>query len=126
MTLRSYLFVMSTLTVITWGIFFFLASTIDPNTTNWLGFLLFYCSLFLALSGISALLGFLFRFVILRQGLAFHLVKISFRQSFLFSLFLILALFLQSYNLLTILNLIFLVLGFSILELFLISRKKGK
>ena len=126
MTLKSYILVMSFLTAICWGIFIFVASIIDPFVTNWLGFLLFYISLFIALSGLSALLGFLIRFVILKKGLAFNLVKLSFRQSFLFSLFLILALFLQANNFLNGLNLIFLILGFSVLELFLISSKKNR
>ncbi len=126
MTLKSYILVMSFLTAICWGIFIFVASIIDPLATNWLGFLLFYISLFIALSGLSTLLGFLIRFVILKKGLAFNLVKLSFRQSFLFSLFLILALFLQANNFLNGLNLIFLILGFSVLELFLISSKKNR
>ena len=126
MTLKSYILVMSFLTAICWGIFIFVASIINPFATNWLGFLLFYISLFIALSGLSTLLGFLIRFVILKKGLAFNLVKLSFRQSFLFSLFLILALFLQANNFLNGLNLIFLILGFSVLELFLISSKKNR
>jgi hypothetical protein len=126
MTLRNYLLVMSVLTIICWGIFFFVAGTIDPFSTNWLGFLLFYASLFLALSGLSTLIGFLVRFIILKRELAFNLVKLSFRQSFLFSLFLIVALFLQAGSLLNWLNLLFLIITFSILELFLISRKKNR
>lgn len=125
MTLRTYLFVMTFLTVICWGIFLFVAITIDPFSTNWLGFLLFYSSLFIALSGLFTLIGFLVRFVILRKGIAFNLVKLSFRQSFLFSLFLITALFLQANNFLNWTNLILLIVGFSILELFLISNKKN-
>ena len=126
MTLRSYILVMSFLTAVCWGIFLFVASTINPFATSWLGFLLFYISLFIALSGLSTLLGFLIRFVILKKGLAFNLVKLSFRQSFLFSLFLVFALFLQANKFLSLLNLIFLILGFSVLELFLISSKKNR
>jgi hypothetical protein len=112
MTLKNYLFVMSVLTAVCWSIFFFVADIINPFSTNWLGFLLFYTSLFIALVGLSTLVGFLFRFVILKKGLAFNLVKLSFRQSFLFSLFLVSALFLQANSLLTWLNLLFLILIF--------------
>jgi hypothetical protein len=125
MTLKNYLFVMSVLTAVCWSIFFFVADIINPFSTNWLGFLLFYTSLFIALVGLSTLVGFLFRFVILKKGLAFNLVKLSFRQSFLFSLFLVSALFLQANSLLTWLNLLFLILIFSVLEIFLLSRKKS-
>jgi hypothetical protein len=124
MTLRNYLAVMTFLTIICWGIFIFVAKTIDPFSTNWLGFLLFYVSLFIALSGLGSLLGFVIRFIILKRGLAFNLVKLSFRQSFLFSSFLVIALFLQAKDLLSILNLIFLILIFSVLEIFLMSNRK--
>ncbi|MDI3496128.1 MAG: hypothetical protein PWQ35_149 [Patescibacteria group bacterium] len=126
MTLKNYLFVMSILTAICWAIFFFVADIIDPFSTNWLGFLLFYASLFIALVGFFTLVGFLIRFVILKKSPVFNLVKLSFRQSFLFALFLILALFLQANNLLTWLNLLFLIMTFSVLEIFLLSNKKKR
>lgn len=126
MTLKSYLLVMFALTAFCWGIFIFVASLVDPNMTNWLGFVLFYISLFLALSGTSALVGFIFRFVALKKELAFNLVKIAFRQSFLFSLFIIFLLVLKSQQLFNWLNLFLLVIIFAILELFFISYKKSR
>lgn len=126
MTLKNYLFVMSVLTAVCWGIFMFVAGLIDPAATNWLGFLLFYLSLFLALSGTAALFGFLFRFVALKKELAFNLVKVAFRQSFLFSLFIISLLILKSQHLFNWLNLLLLVAIFGILELFVISYKKSR
>lgn len=126
MTLRKYLFVMFVLTAVCWGIFFFVAGIIDPATTNWLGFLLFYVSLFTALSGLITLIGFLIRSVALKKELAFNLVKVAFRQSFLFSLFFIFALFLKAHYLFNWVNLFLLILVFSILELFLISYKKSR
>lgn len=68
MTLKNYLFVMSALTAVCWGIFMFVAGLIDPVATNWLGFSLFYLSLFLALSGTFALFGFLFRLIALKKN----------------------------------------------------------
>jgi uncharacterized membrane protein len=126
MTLNKYLLVMITLTTICWGIFLFVARMIDPGATNWLGFLLFYVSLFIALSGLTTIIGFLIRFVALKKELAFNLVKIAFRQSFLFSLFFVFALFLKASNLFNWLNLFLLILVFAILELFLISYKKSR
>lgn len=126
MTLKNYLLVMSVLTTICWGIFIFVAKLIDPTSTNWLGFALFYASLFIALSGLAALFGFFIRFVVLKKELAFNLVKVAFRQSFLFALFLISALFLRANQLFNWLNLFLLILAFSILELFLISYKKNR
>ena len=46
MTLKNYLLVMGVLTVFCWGIFLFVANLVDPTSTNWLGFVLFYLSLF--------------------------------------------------------------------------------
>lgn len=126
MTLNNYLLVMTVLTATCWTIFFFVASIIDPYSTNWLGFSLFYFALFLSLSGLAALAGFILRFIVLKKELAFNLVKIAFRQSFLFSLFLVAALFLKANNLFNWLNLLLLILIFSIFELFLISYKKAK
>src|SRR5574344_3091755 len=118
MTLKNYLFVMSVLTAVCWGIFMFVTGLIDPAATNWLGFLLFYLSLFLALSGTAALFGFLFRFVALKKELVFNLVKVAFTQSFLFSLFIISLLILKSQHLFNWLNLFLLIAIFGILELF--------
>ena len=125
MTLKSYLWIMVILTAVCWGVFIFLASLIDPLATNFLGFLLFYLALFLALSGTAALIGFIIRFIARKEKLAFNLVKLAFRQSFLFSLFMILLLILKSKHLFNWLNLSLLIIIFTILELFLISYKKS-
>jgi hypothetical protein len=126
MTLGKYLGVMAVLTAICWGIFFFVASLVDPTATNWLGFVLFYLALFISLVGTAALIGFLIRFVALRKELAFNLVKVAFRQSFLFSLFVVIILILKSQNLFNWLNLLLLVIIFTIFELFLISYQKSR
>jgi len=126
MTLKNYLLVMAVLTAICWGIFIFVAGLVDPEATNWLGYFLFYLSLFLSLSGTTALIGFVFRFVALKKELAFNLVKVAFRQSFLFSLFIVLLLILKSQHLFNWLNLFLLIIIFAVLELFLISYKKSR
>lgn len=126
MTLKKYLLVMLILTIICWGIFFFVASLVDPAATNWLGFLLFYLALLISLIGTTALIGFFIRFVALRKDLAFNLVRVAFRQSFLFSLFVVLLLFMKSQHLFNWLNLFLLVIIFTILELFLISYQKSR
>lgn len=126
MTLKNYLFVMSVLTAICGGIFLFVANLVDPTATNWFGFGLFYLSLFLLLSGLASLFGFIVRFVAPKKELAFNLVKIAFRQSFLFSLFIVFLLILKSQQLFNWLNLFLLVILFAIFELFLINYKKSR
>lgn len=126
MTLKKYLFVMGVLTAICWAIFLFIASLIDPTITNWLGFFLFYLSLFLSLSGTIAILGFVFRFLALKKELAFNLVKKSFRQSFVISLFIIILLILKANSLFNWLNLFLLITIFVIGEIFFAGYKKAR
>lgn len=126
MTLKNYLLVMGVLSAFCWGIFLFVASLVDPTSTNWLGFALFYAALFLSLSGTGALIGFIIRYLANNKQLEFNLVKISFQQSFLFSLFIIFLLVLKSQQLFNWLNLFLLVIIFTILELFLTSYKNRR
>jgi hypothetical protein len=123
MTLKSYLLSMSIATLICWSVFVFIINTINPFTTNYLGFILFYLALFFALSGTILLIGFFLRFIIFRQKLAFYLVKVAFRQSFLLALFLCVLLFFFSQALVNWLNLVLLLTVFIILEVFFASFK---
>jgi len=125
MTLRAYLIAMMLATVICWTVFAFIIFSINPFATNWIGFSLFYLSLFLSLVGTSALVGFLIRFVWLHKVLAFHSVSEAFRQSFLFSALIVIGLLLLSKNMFTWLNALLLAAGLSVLEFFLISYKKS-
>ncbi|MEA3463714.1 MAG: hypothetical protein U9R14_01380 [Patescibacteria group bacterium] len=95
--------------------------TVNPEATNWIGFLLFYLSLFLALAGSATLIGFLIRFAALKHELVFNSVKNAFRQSFFFAFLITAVLLLLSNDLFTWINLGLLVVGLSVLEFFLIS-----
>ena len=124
MTLRTYLITMAIATLLSWSIFVFVLFAINPLTTNYIGFVLFYVSLFISLVGTTALLGFFIRFVAMRQELAFRHVAEAFRQSFLFSALVVASLFLFAQHLFTWLNLLLLAFGLSVLEFFFISYKK--
>lgn len=124
MTLKSYLIIMLITTLICWLAFSFVLWTVNPEATNWLGFLLFYLSLFLSIVGTSAIIGFIIRFVGLKHELAFRSVRDAFRQSFLLAFLLVAVLFLLAKNLFSWLNVFFLVIGLSILEFFLISYQR--
>ncbi len=124
MTLKNYLIFMSIATGICWGAFAFVAGLVDPLKTNWLGFILFFLSLFLALAGVFALVGFVFRFVVFKGEVAFRAVKLAFRQSFVFSSFAIILLLLASKDLLTWINFFLLSLLFLALEFFVASQAK--
>jgi hypothetical protein len=112
---------MSAMTTVCWTAWIIVLFMINPLVTNWIGFVMFYSSLFLALVGTAALTGFIIRFIALKQELAWRLVKEAFRQSFLFSMLIVISLILLSKDLFSWLNLLFLILGLSILEFFLIS-----
>jgi hypothetical protein len=124
MTLKNYLIFMGSTTAFLWGLFIFVINLINPNSTNWLGFVIFYLALFLALSGTAALVGFFIRFKLLRQDMAVRVVKTAFRQSFLFSFLVAAILFLLSQKLFSWFNLILLVVILSIIEFLLISSNK--
>lgn len=117
---------MSLATLVSWGAWNYVIWTINPEVTNWIGFALFYFSLFVALTGTAAIIGFIARFAGLKQELAFRSVKEAFRQSFLFSALIIASLILLSRGLFTWLNLFLLVIALSILEFFLISYKNSR
>lgn len=121
MTLRAYLVLMILATFVCFFSFTISVMMIDPDTTNWVGFSLFYLSLFFSLMGFMSILGFLFRFVFLRKDLESRLVIVSFRQAFLVSFLIAAVLFLLSLNLFSWLNLLLLIIVFSALEFFLLS-----
>lgn len=124
MTLKKYLTTMGIMTAVCWLLWVYVIFSIDPEITNLVGFMLFYISLSLALIGTFAIIGFFVRFIALKQKLAFHSVKEAFRQSFLFTLLIVVSLYLLSRELFTWLNLFFLVTSLSVLEFFLLSYEK--
>jgi hypothetical protein len=124
MTLKNYLTLMLVATLSCWGAFIFVVNTINPEITNWLGFMLFYSSLFLAVSGLAAIVGFLIRFWLLKQKLAFYSVNSAFRQSFLFGLLVISILLLLANKLFTIFNVLLLIVIITLIEFFLVSHRK--
>lgn len=126
MTLKNYLILMLAATVLCWGAFIMVADTVNPFTTNFLGLALFYVSLFLALTGTFAIAGFLVRFAILKQALAFRLVTNAFRQSFLLALLVIASMILQSFRIFSWLNFFLLAGGTAGLEYFLIANSRPK
>jgi hypothetical protein len=111
-------------TIVCWSAFAFVVFTVNPEITNWIGFLLFYLSLFLSSVGTSAIVGFVIRFVVLKQELIFRSVTEAFRQSFLFSFLIAASLFLLSKDLFSWINLILLIISLTVLEFFMLGYRK--
>src|SRR6056297_3108826 len=126
MTLKSYLILMTFCNLVLWGVFVYIMMIVDPFVTNWAGLVLFYVSLFLALSGAFAILGFVIRFIGLKKELAFHSVKTAFRQSFLFSFLIVAMLFLQAHGLFSWTNALFLAIALTLLEFFLLAQNRAR
>jgi len=126
MTLKSYLALMLATTIVCWGIFLYVVNTINPDATNWIGFFLFYISLFLSITGTAAIIGFLVRFILFRQVLVFRSVSEAFRQSFLAAALVIISLFLLSKQLATKTNLMLLILALASFEYFLVRSERVK
>ena len=123
MSLGVYLIFMTAATGIAWAAWYVVVSSINPQTTTLLGILLFYATLTAPLCGSFSLIGFFIRSVLVRQELIFQRVIISFRQGLFFSILIDGFLALQHLKLLTWYNAAFLILGLTIAEFFMISRK---
>jgi len=126
MLLRGYLIIMVVATAVCWSAFSYIVQTVNPEITNWVGFLLFYLSLFFSIVGSASILGFIIRFIALKNKLVLSSVRDAFRQSFLFSFFIVAILYLLSKDLFSWLNLILLIVGLSVLEFFILSYSKNK
>lgn len=126
MTLRSYLTIMSLATAICWAVFVLVVNMVDPFVTNWIGFALFYGSLFLSVMGTAAIIGFLIRFSFLKHELVFRSVRAAFRQSFLIGFLIVAVLILISQDLFTWVNLFLLIAGLTLIEYFLVTYNRSR
>lgn len=124
MTLRQYLTWMAVGTMVSWGAFLLVLSFLHPDIAGALGFLFFYLSLFLSITGTLTLLGFAWRYLRHREEVLFRHVSISFRQGALLAFMVVAALFLQTKGLFTWYNIGLLVLGLTLLEYFWLTARR--
>jgi len=128
MTLKQYVILMLACAVCCWGAFILVLFLVNPETSNAFGFLLFYLSLFLALSISFALAGYFFRKLSpkAKTDVVFWQIKVSFRQGMFFAIVVCGTLLLLSQSLFSWLNFILLILIMTGLEFFLISKPQVK
>lgn len=107
-------------TVLAWGAWIFVVARTDPATSGAVGLSVFYLALFAAIAGSATMIGLFVRRHDVDHARA---IGIAIRQGALTALAVIVAVFLQSRDLLTWLNLIFLVAALTLLELFVISLR---
>ncbi len=126
MTLRKYLILMSFASIVCWAAFVLVVYHMNPVGSGIIALIFFYLSLFLAVVGTFAIIGFLLRSKILGGELVFKQVAVTFRQALWFGVLAVFSLWLQSKNLLTWYNLNLLIIVLLILEFFFLSTGKGK
>jgi len=127
MTLRQYLILMSIGTALCWLIWFLVMNNIDPNESVWLGFSLFYISLYLALTGTISVIGFIIRKKITRNDeIVFHHVRHTFRQGLLIALLISTTLIMQQLKVLNWWTGLIVVFLFLIMESIIFANRKYK
>jgi len=104
MTLRQLVLLIALATGLLWAGWGWTIYTIDPEATNWLGFLFFYLIFLLSMTGTLALIGLFIRNRRRPDILLHHLVSVSFRQAVLLSSFLTVLLALQGQRLVRLWN----------------------
>lgn len=122
MTLFRYLFFVSFSSVVSWVAFAIVILGVDPFVSSWTGAGVFYASLWFALSGTLALIGFFARRLIEREGSVVDHVVNAFRQGILLSFLLMITLFLQSLRIVTWWNVGLAIVVVVLLEIFFIMR----
>jgi hypothetical protein len=112
-------------TVICWLAWFFVLFNIDPENAGLLGFTFFYTTLFLAVVGLSSVVGFLLKQKkTLQDEAIFRQVKKTFIQGIVLGIFIDLILILRQFHLLFWWNAIFLVILYVLIEGVIFSNRK--
>jgi len=125
MTVRRFIYILGLAAIITSLAFWGLIITIDPAEAGFLGFALFYLAFFITLTSWLSLLSFVCRRVFTRAHLdPSENAQRSLRQSLWWSLIVIAAVYLQTKELLTWLNVALLVLFLAVVEFFVLSFRK--
>lgn len=126
MTLKAYLWGMkisAVLSLIAWGMVVYY---IDPEEAGIFGQVLFYLSLFLALTGVFALFFTAIRKKIIDQETAFFYLGTNFRQGLLIALLAVVVLIFQSFRILTWWDGLLLLAGIFLFELYFLLRSSRK
>jgi hypothetical protein len=122
MTLKSYIWGMRLITLISLGALVFVTFYVDPVKSGIIGKIIFYLVLFFSISGILNLFFIFSRRKIMGNETALSTVGLSFRQSILLSILCVGLLILQSFRVLAWWDGLLLVSGIFLVELYFLSR----
>ncbi len=123
MTLSRYLILMIVATLVCCVAFFIVIYSVNPFNTVFLGFVLFYTSLFFSITGLASIVGFVSRYFLNKNQFITQQVIISFRQAVWFGILIIVSLFLQSQELVAWWNLLILLIILIVLEMMFLKIK---
>lgn len=123
MTLKKLVILILIGTFLMWSGWAWALFSIDPLQTNSIGFLLFFGSLYLALTGTIALAGLWIRRKNQSQQIVFHTVSQSFRQGCILSALFVIILMLQGFRVLRVWNILLLLAVAIIVEAFILYKK---
>jgi len=127
MTVRNFLLFIGFGTVLSSVAVILVVWRVDPYTAGMIGHLLFYISLFFALFGTAALIGFGGRILIFKDAVAFRHIGVSLRQGIILSTLLTCTLLLIGNDLLRWWNAALLFAGLVLLEgFFQLSKPKRR
>ncbi|MBU0597604.1 hypothetical protein KKF61_01250 [Patescibacteria group bacterium] len=123
MSLKQYLIIVSSATIICWLAWLVVLFYINPNEAGFVGFFLFYCSLIFALVGSFSLIGFFGRVWFAKEKVIFRHLGISTRQALWFSVLLTGVLMLKGANFLRWWTVLLIIILLVLLEFFFLSRR---
>jgi hypothetical protein len=126
MTLRIYLLLFITSTIIAWIGWFFILTHIDPFAADAAWLLLFYVSMAIALFGTFSLLGFSFRVWFSKEERLFRHLAVASRQGGELAAFLVAFLLLQTSKYLAWWNIALLIILVMLIEFFSLSGKQTR
>ena len=124
MNYKLFLFLILAGTVIAWAMWGAVILNFDPFQTGFLGFAVFYLTLFLGLSGLIFLASTFLKAKLIKKQTPYQRLNVSLRHAVLFVFLLAVWAFLKSQGLLRWWNLLLLILILTTLEFFFISQKK--
>ena len=122
MTLRAYIWGMRVITVLSLCALGAVIAYIDPESSGAFGAVLFYLVSFFVLSGIFNLILLFIRRKLLGNELAAKNIELSFRQGILLAITILGILILQSYRMLIWWDVLLLIAGIFLIELYFLSR----
>jgi hypothetical protein len=126
MTLKTYLALMIIATLVAWLGFGIVVLMVDPQSSNWLGIVLFYVTLIMAVTGTGSIIGFIIRFLFLKHELIVRSVLVAFRQGFFAAILISALLFIFSRDIFSWLNLGLLIVCLTALEFLLLSLESDR